>query len=634
MRTGERFQRVRTVCLLISTLALFVLLVTGCGQAAPEVVEREVVVEKVVEVEKEVPVQVGVEKEVEKIVEAQPAASSGSSQRAAPAVAAAPAAPSGSSQRAAPAVAAAPAAPAGAASQSSQPSQANQNNQADTARTAPRPEPTSVPWDTAAPGAQPMVRAAQDPVSTFSLDTDRASYQRALELANAGHEIDPADVRAEEWINSLAYGYPQPSRSEEFGIFADVFQHPDTQGMHMARIGIQAPELQSRRAVNVTLVLDSSGSMGDENRVEIAREAAYTIVSNLLDGADQVAVVHFEEGVNHSLTVEHTRPSDRDVSRSIGQLRPGGATNVQAGLDQGLRLAYDARARHPGSINYVILFSDGVANVNATDPFAILHNLGEDSEYSRPNPIRIITIGVGIKGYNDQLLEQIAQHGNGWYRYLDDVRDAQATFRHENWIRLINAFADQARAQVTWDPELVGHWRIVGYENRVTADATFTQNLREFAEIPAGTATTVLYELQLTPQVAQRSAATARLGDIEVRWVEPVTGISREQYGTVSGAWRDNFNGLQDQMLRLGVITGLAADVYASLDDGGYGTGGYDAPNRIRILVEEHRTLEGNLGHLQAYRDTSLLLDSLNRRAADYGQFQPRQPRQDSGYSP
>ena len=161
----------------------------------------------------------------------------------------------------------------------------------------------------------------------------------------------------------------------------------------------------------------------------------------------------------------------------------------------------------------------------------------------------------------------------------------------------------------------MGHWRIVGYENRVTADATFTQNLREFAEIPAGTATTVLYELQLTPQVAQRSAATARLGDIEVRWVEPVTGISREQYGTVSGAWRDNFNGLQDQMLRLGVITGLTADVYASLDDGGYGTGGYDAPNRIRILVEEHRTLEGNLGHLQAYRDTSLLLDSLNRRA-------------------
>ena len=223
-----------------------------------------------------------------------------------------------------------------------------------------------------------------------------------------------------------------------------------------------------------------------------------------------------------------------------------------------------------------LINQDGVPQCydNYTIPFAILHILGEDSEYSRPNPIRIITIGVGVQGYNDELLEQIAQHGNGWYRYLDNVDDAYLTFRPENWRRLINAFADQARAQVTWDQDLVSHWRIVGYENQVTKDATFTQNLREFAEIPAGTATTVLYELQLTPQVAQRSAATARLGDIEVRWVEPVTGISREQYGTVSGAWRDGFNGLQDQRLKLGVITGLTANVYASLDDAGYGTGG------------------------------------------------------------
>ena len=133
---------------------------------------------------------------------------------------------------------------------------------------------------------------------------------------------------------------------------------------------------------------------------------------------------------------------------------------------------------------------DGVPQCydNYTNPFAILHNLGEDSDYSRPNPIRIITIGVGIQGYNNELLEQIAQHGNGWYRYLDNVDDAYLTFRPENWRRLINAFADQARAQVTWDQDLVSHWRIVGYENQVTKDATFTQNLREFAEIPAGTA--------------------------------------------------------------------------------------------------------------------------------------------------
>ena len=514
---------------------------------------------------------------------------------------------------------------------------AQQSGQTDTAGTAPRPAPRTIPRDTATTGPQPMVSAAQDPVSTFSLDTDRASYQRSLELAQTGYDIDPADVRAEEWINSLGYGYPQPTRADEFAIHTDVFQHPDTQGMHMARIGLQAPDAQQRRPINVTLALDSSGSMRDGNRVEIAREAAYAIVNNL-ESRDRVAILHFEEEVIRRHLVEHTNPSDNDVWKSIDSLDPGGATNVQAGLDRALEMAYDARARNPESINYVILFSDGVANVDATNPFGILHNLGEASEYSRPNPIRIITIGVGIGGYNDQLLEQLAQHGNGWYRYLDSPADAQATFSKFNWDRLTTPFADQARAQVTWDPELVSHWRIVGYENRVTADSTFTQNLRQFAEISAGTATTVLYELQLTPRVADRQAATARLADIEVRWVEPVTGISREQYDTVSGAWREGFTGLQDHMLRLGVIAGLSADIYASLDDGGYGTGGQDAPFRLTVLIDELYALSPALGSLQAYRDIDLLLERLEQQAPRYVSRPVNRSgpgtSQGSGYSP
>ena len=241
----------------------------------------------------------------------------------------------------------APAAPA--------PQQSVQKEQSGTASTAPRPAPRTVPRDTATSGPQPMVSAAQDPVSTFSLDTDRASYQRSLQLAQSGYDIDPADVRAEEWINSLGYGYPKPSRSDEFAIHTDVFQHPDTQGMHMARIGIQAPDAQERRPVNITLVLDSSGSMRDGNRVEIARQAAYAILENLT-GSDRIAVIHFEESVIREKTVTHTQPNDRDVRRTIDNLDPGGATNVQAGLDAGLEMAYEARAVNPGAINYIILF--------------------------------------------------------------------------------------------------------------------------------------------------------------------------------------------------------------------------------------------------------------------------------------
>ena len=137
---------------------------------------------------------------------------------------------------------------------------------------------------------------------------------------------------------------------------------------------------------------------------------------------------------------------------------------MQAGLNLGVRIADRMRYDRPDSYNYVILMSDGVANVDATDPFAILRTA--DDRQSN-NPLRLITIGVGIENYNDYLLEQLAQYGNGWYRYLDDVDQARATFSRENWTTISTPFADQTRAQVEWDPAAVDSWRLIGYENRV-----------------------------------------------------------------------------------------------------------------------------------------------------------------------
>jgi Ca-activated chloride channel family protein len=472
-----------------------------------------------------------------------------------------------------------------------------------------------------------MVSAAQDPVSTFSLDTDRASYQRSLELAQSGYDIDPVDVRAEEWINSLGYGYPQPTRADEFAIHTDVFQHPDTQGMHMARIGIQAPDTQGyRRPVNVTLALDSSGSMRDGNRVKVAREAAYAIIGNL-ESQDLVAILHFEEDVIRRHLVEHTNPSDNDVWKSIDSLDPGGATNVQAGLDRALEMAYDARARNPESINYVILFSDGVANVDATNPFAILHNLGEASEYSRPNPIRIITIGVGITGYNDELLEQLAQHGNGWYRYLDNTDQARTTFSRENWLALAVPFADQARAQVTWDPDVVQSWRLIGYENRIAPDHQFAQNRKEFAEIPSGAATTVFYELELADSVALRGWDDVQLGGVELRWVTPGDAQSMQQHAAIQGRSDSNFVDLDDSLLRLGALVALSSDRYSSLPY----VNDPNAPSvhrQLSTLVDHLQPLESDLGKLEAYQDFSFLLEHITR-------YTPREERTpgNSGYS-
>ena len=163
--------------------------------------------------------------------------------------------------------------------------------------------------------------------------------------------------------------------------------------------------------------------------------------------------------------------------------------------------------------------SDGVANVDATNPFAILESAYDPDA---GNPLRIITIGVGIENYNDYLLEQLAQYGNGWYRYLDDVNQARAVFSRQNWLALSVPFADQTRAQVTWDPNAVASWRIIGYENRITSDESFTEARKEFAEIPAGAATTVFYELELTNAVLRSGSWPVQLGSVELRWVTPI----------------------------------------------------------------------------------------------------------------
>ncbi len=449
-----------------------------------------------------------------------------------------------------------------------------------------------------------------DAVSTFSLDTDRTSYFLALTWVNNGYAVDPDSVRAEEWINAFDYGYARPDGDDRFAIVSDLVRHPIDGDWHLARIAVQAPDLRDDRPLNVTLVLDASGSMSWGDRVAIAREAAETIRQSL-GSDDRIAVVHFTTDVLDRYTVAHSSPDDEDVVWSIGRLAAHDSTNVQAGLNLGVQLADQARQERPNAYNYIILMSDGVANVDATDPFAILEG-APDSDST--NPLRLITIGVGIDNYNDVLLEQLAQHGNGWYRYLDDTDQARETFSRENWLALSTPFADQARAQVTWDPAVVKEWRIVGYENRVTPDHTFTQNRREFAELPAGTATTVFYELVLHEGVS----LSAALGSVEVRWVDPATGDSVSQTAAISGQTDAGFDDA-DRFLRLGAIVGLAADRYSSLspqvENAEVDYAGIHAD--LSALQSRFRSLEGRLGSSQAYLDFSALLDELTAAAAE-----------------
>ena len=479
-----------------AAVAVAVLAATACGEA--EVVTKEVIkevpVERIVtrEVIKEIPVETIVTREVIKEVPversiARPSTSHSAAQAAPPATARPPAATFQDNRR------------------------------------------------------QPVVATAEDAVSTFSLDTDRTSYQLALTWAQQGYDIEPDSVRAEEWINAFNYQYAMPSDDWGFAITSDLVAHPLDGRKHLARIAFQAAEVPDDRPLNVTLVLDASGSMASGNRIDIARAAAEAIRQSLRP-QDRVAVVHFTTELLHHLTVEHRAPDREEVWASIRRLAPNGGTNVQAGLDLGVQLADQARRERPEAYNYVILMSDGVANVDATDPFAIL-----ESAYDRDaeNPLRLITIGVGITNYNDELLELLAQHGNGWYRYLDTTDQAQRTFSRANWLALSTPFADQTRAQVTWDPDVVKSWRIIGYENRVTSDASFAEDRKEFAELPSGAATTVFYEVELHDRYRGRATQDLKLGRVELRWIVPDTGQSRSQQVEVTGRTDLSFDRLR-----------------------------------------------------------------------------------------
>ena len=461
----------------------------------------------------------------------------------------------------------------------------------------------------------PFVHTSEDSVSTFSLDTDRTSYHLALNWARSGYDVEPDSVRSEEWINAFNYNYAQPSRDDSFAVHTDLIPHPLDDYKVLARIGFQAPELRDDgRPLNVTLVLDASGSMADGDRVDIVREAAESIRKSL-SRDDRIAVVHFTEDVIDRLTVEHENPDSRKVRRSIDRLEPHGSTNVQAGLDLGVRLAHEARRERPDAHNYVILMSDGVANVDATNPFAILESAGD---YDNKNPLRLITIGVGIENYNDYLLEQLAQHGNGWYRYLNDTGHARATFSRENWLALSIPFADQTRAQVTWNPEVVESWRIIGYENRITADENFTQARKEFAEIPSGAATTVFYELELVDYAAR--GEVLNLGDVEVRWVTPVVNEANRQHAQILAQYSDAPNNRDGALLQLGALVALASDRYSSLP---YPDAPYDVHEDIAMLKNDLQSLDRHIGELTAYRDFSFLMEHIARDI----------PKQASGYS-
>ena len=364
----------------------------------------------------------------------------------------------------------------------------------------------------------PPVDTDWDGVSTFALDVDTGSYSIARKFVLDGYLPDPDSVRVEEFVNYFQQDYVQPRWADGLAVTIDGSTTPFLSSPfdRIIRVGIQSAELpeELRRHAALTFVIDTSGSMEEGRRLDLVKESLRMLVDEL-QSTDTVAVVAYND--NAHVILGPTAIEDRDtILDAIDSLRAGGSTNAEAGLALGYRLAADAYRE--GAINRVVLASDGVANVGTTDPEGILRLIADDAARG----INLVTVGVGMGNYNDVLLEQLADQGDGFYAYVDDLDEAHRIFVQDLTATLQTA-AQDARVQVEFNPDVVQSYRLIGFENREMADQDFRNDYADAGEIGAGHTVTALYEVRLHEQ-----NPSGTMGVVRLRWLHPESGEARE----------------------------------------------------------------------------------------------------------
>ena len=356
-------------------------------------------------------------------------------------------------------------------------------------------------------GVNPFIDARADHLSTFAMDVDTASYSVARRFVLDGNRPDPDSVRVEEFVNYFDQEYPQPRRGA-FAIHVDGAHSPFTQDTWIARVGIQGRDVPDHRRKDATLVfvIDTSGSMSRENRLELVKRALRLLVRELRP-TDQIGIVTYGNR-GHAILNPTEAKHDDYILEVIDGLYPGGSTNAE----EGLRLGYEMADRwlDPERITRIILLSDGVANVGQTGPEAILNQV---RKYVNEG-VTLSTVGVGMGNYNDVLMEQLANDGDGNYFYIDNLTEAWKSFV-DNLTSTLQVIARDAKIQVSFNPDVVHSYRLIGYENRDVADRDFRNDSVDAGEVGAGHSVTALYELRL------HERADGPIAKVHVRYEDP-----------------------------------------------------------------------------------------------------------------
>ena len=334
----------------------------------------------------------------------------------------------------------------------------------------------------------PFLAAASNPLSTFSIDVDTASYSNVRRFIENG-SLPPKDaVRIEEMINYFSYDYPQPNDNLPFSVNLDAASCPWAPAHRLVRIGLKGREMpnEKRPASNLVFLLDVSGSMMPANRLPLVKQAMRLLVEKLGEN-DRVAIVVYS-GASGLALPSTTGDHKEQILSALENLEAGGSTNGAQGID----LAYQTAAEHfiKGGVNRVILATDGDFNVGTTSEGDLIRLIQEKAK----GGVFLSVLGVGDDNLNDSMMQKLADKGNGNYAYLDSLEEARKVLVQQINGTLVT-IAKDVKIQVEFNPARVASYRLIGYEKRILRKEDFNNDKIDAGEIGAGHTVTALYEV-------------------------------------------------------------------------------------------------------------------------------------------
>ncbi|WP_203296616.1 vWA domain-containing protein [Luteirhabdus pelagi] len=326
------------------------------------------------------------------------------------------------------------------------------------------------------------------PLSTFSIDVDKAGYSNIRRMINHGQQIPEDAVKIEEMVNYFAYNYPQPKKNEPFSITTDVATSPWNKDTKLVRIGLKGKDIstQNTPASNLVFLIDVSGSMDSPNKLGLLKSAFSVLVDQLRE-EDKVSIVVYAGAAG--MVLSPTMGSEKQkIMNAVNNLSAGGSTAGGAGIQLAYKVAEEQFIKNGN--NRVILATDGDFNVGAASDRAMETMIEE----KRKSGVFLTCLGFGMGNYKDSKMETLADKGNGNHAYIDTMQEAKKVLGTE-FFGTIYTIAKDVKLQVEFNPAKVAAYRLIGYENRLLNDEDFNDDTKDAGELGSGHTVTALYEI-------------------------------------------------------------------------------------------------------------------------------------------